>query len=160
LSTDLVAPPPPLTVRGGHSFSLRPWLLVALVIGLTASISLAEIALAVLAADVLWRRRVEGGPRLQWPLLGVIAAYTAWSVVAALASARPLESVHSVKSVVWFGATYVLLAALPDARAARRFATLLFAAAGVVAVVAIVQVTACPPSGSADWGVLPRVSRK
>jgi O-antigen ligase len=160
LSTDLATGPAPPAVRGAGAFSLRPWLLVALVIGLTASISLAEIALGLLAADVLWRRRVEGGPRLQWPLLGVIAAYAGWSVVAALASARPLESVRSVKSVVWFAAMYVLLAALPDARAARRFATLLFVAAGVVALLAIVQVTACPPSGSADWGVLSRFSRK
>jgi O-antigen ligase len=133
---------------------------VALVIGLTASISLAEIALGALAAEVLWRRFAEGGPRLRWPLLGLIAAYAGWSVVAGLASDRPFESVRSVKSVIWFAAMYVVLAALPDARAARRFATLLFAAAGVVALIAIVQVTACPPSGSGDWGVLSRLSRK
>jgi putative inorganic carbon (HCO3(-)) transporter len=147
-------------MRGGGPSPLRFWLLVVLVIGLVASISLAEIALGVLAAHVLWRRRVDGGRPLQWPMLGVIAAYAAWSVVAALAAARPLESVRSVKSVVWFGAIYVVLAALPDARAARRFATLLFVAAAVVAVAAVVQVTACPPSGTADWGVLARFSRK
>lgn len=160
MSTDLAARPGPPVVGGGRASSLRPWLLVALVIGLTASISLAEIALGVLAAEVLWRRRAEGGPPLRWPLLGVIAAYSAWSVVAALAAERPLESLRSVKSVVWFGAMYVLLAALPDARAARRFATGLFVAATVVALFAIVQVTACPPGGTAEWGPLSRLFRK
>jgi O-antigen ligase len=160
LSIDLVARPRPSAVAGGRASSLRPWLLVALVIGLTASISLAEIALGALAAEVLWRRRAEAGPPLRWPLLGVIAAYSAWSVVAALASERPLESLRSIKSAVWFGTVYVLLAALPDARAARRFATGLFIAASVVALLAIVQVTACPPAGSAEWGPLSWFFRK
>ena len=39
-----------------------------------------------LAVEVLWRRRTDGGPRLRWPLLGLITAYAAWSVVAGLAS--------------------------------------------------------------------------
>jgi O-antigen ligase len=160
LSTDLVARREPPVVRGGDGSSLRAWLLTALVIGLVASISLAEIALGLLAAHALWRRRAPGGPPLQWPLLGIVAAYAGWSVVAALGAARPLESLRSVKSVVWFGAIYVLLAALPDARSARRFATLLFVAAAVVAAAAIIQVTTCPPSGTADWGVLARFSRK
>jgi O-antigen ligase len=90
----------------------------------------------------------------------VIAAYAAWSVVAGLASARPFESTRSVKSVIWFGAMYVVLAALPDARAARRFATALFAAAAVVALFAIVQVAACPPAGTAVWAPLARLFRK
>jgi len=147
-------------MRGGDASPLRSWLLVALVIGLVASISLAEIALGALAVHALWRRRAHGGRPLQWPLLSIIAAYGAWSVVAALGAVRPLESLRSVKSVVWFGAIYVLLAALPDARSARRFATLLFVAAAVVGLAAIVQVTTCPPSGTADWGLLARFSRK
>jgi O-antigen ligase len=160
LSTDLAAPPAPPVTGGGRASPLRSWLLVALVIGLTASISLAEITLGVLAAHVLWRRRVEGGPPLRWPLLGVIAAYSAWSVVAALAAERPLESLRSVKSVVWFGTIYVLLATLPDARGARRFATLLFIAATVVALFSIVQVIGCPPAGTLEWGPLHRLFRK
>ena len=144
MSTGVAVRPGPPVRQEGRLPSLRAWLLLALVLGLTASISLAEIALGLLAAEVLWRRRTEGGPPLQWPLLGVIAAYAAWSVVSGLASARPFESVRSVKSVIWFGAMYVVLAALPDARAARRFATALFAAAAVVALFAIVQVAACP----------------
>lgn len=157
-----MSPPGPPVVRGDGASSLRSWLVVALVIGLVASISLAEIALGMLAAHALWRRRAGDTPPLQWPLLGFIAGYAAWSVVAALGAERPLESMRSVKSVVWFGAIYVVLAALPDARAARRFATLLFVAASVVALAAIVQVTTCPPSGSgaADWGPLARLFRK
>jgi len=160
LSTDVTVRPRPPAGQGRRLPWLRAGLLLALVIGLTASISLAEIALGLLAAEVLWRRRAEGGPSLQWPLLGVIAGYAAWSVVAGLASARPFESTRSVKSVIWFGAMYVVLAALPDARAARRFATALFAAAAVVALFAIVQVTACPPAGTEVWPPLARLFRK
>ncbi|HUF92982.1 MAG TPA: O-antigen ligase family protein [Candidatus Limnocylindria bacterium] len=160
MSTDVTVRPRPPAGQGRRLPWLRAGLLLALVIGLTASISLAEIALGLLAAEVLWRRRAEGGPALQWPLLGVIAGYAAWSVVAGLASARPFESTRSVKSVIWFGAMYVVLAALPDARAARRFATALFAAAAVVALFAIVQVTACPPAGTVVWPPLARLFRK
>ncbi len=160
MSTDVTVRPRPPAGQGRRLPWLRAGLLLALVIGLTASISLAEIALGLLAAEVLWRRRAEGGAALQWPLLGVIAGYAAWSVVAGLASARPFESTRSVKSVIWFGAMYVVLAALPDARAARRFATALFAAAAVVALFAIVQVTACPPAGTVVWPPLARLFRK
>ncbi len=160
MSVDLAVPPVPPVAREGRTFSLRSWLLGVLIVGLVTSISLVEIALGLLVAEVLWRRRREGGPPLRWPLLGVIAAYAAWSVVAALAADRPLESVRNLKNVMWFGTMYILLATLPDARAARRFATGLFVAATVVALFAIVQVIACPPAGTVEWGPLHRLFRK
>ena len=66
----------------------RAVLLGALVFGLALSISVSQIALGALAAWVLVARRAGRIPPLQAPLLVPIAAFAAWSLVAALASER------------------------------------------------------------------------
>jgi O-antigen ligase len=134
---------------------VRRGCLVALAIGLAASITLAELALAaLLLVTVLERRRP-----FAWPLVAPIAAFVAWTLVAALSSARPLDSLFAAKSVVWLAAFYVVLHAIDDAAAARRFALLLFGAVAVVGALSIVQVAACPPASPA-WPVLGRFFRK
>ena len=116
------------------------WVLTALALGLAASITLAEVALGVLLALVLL-----SGRRPRVPLLVPLAAFAAWTAASALASPRPLESLVEGRSVLWLAAVWVLVTALDDARATHRFATGLFIAVAAVALMAIVQVAACPP---------------
>ncbi len=119
-------------------------LLVALVLGLALSISVSQIALGALAAWLLLARRTGRIPPLQAPLLAPIAAFAGWSVVAALASERPLESLYTSKSLLNLAALFVIANALPDAATARRFATWLLIALAAAAALAVVQVAACP----------------
>jgi O-antigen ligase len=119
-------------------------LLVALILGLTLSISVSQITLAVLAVWVLVARRAGRLPPLHAPLLIPIVAFAAWSLVAAFASERPFESLYSSKSLLNFAALFVIASALPDAATARRFATWLFIALAGVGALAVVQVAACP----------------
>ena len=51
-----------------------------------------QIALGALAAWLVLARRAALVAPLRAPLLGPIVAFAGWTVVAALASARPLES--------------------------------------------------------------------
>jgi O-antigen ligase len=122
----------------------RVVLLGAFVVGLAVSISLAQIALTGLVVWVLvaWQQgRV--GP-LRWPLWLPIAAFTTWSVVAALASARPLESLVECKHLLTLGVVLVVANMLPDAAAARRLVSGLLAAVAVAAAASLVQVAGCP----------------
>ena len=132
----------------------RAWALTALAVGLAASITLSEVALGALLVLAV----VSGRPRRP-PLLGPVVAFAAWAVVSALASARPLESLGQARGVMWLATVWVLVAALDDARAAQRFATRVFVLVSVVAVLSIVQVTACPPTPP-DVPVLARFFRK
>jgi putative inorganic carbon (hco3(-)) transporter len=119
-------------------------LLVALVVGLAVSISVSQIALAALAVWVLIARRWGRLEPLRAPLLGPLAAFAAWSVVSALASARPLESLVACKSLLNFAALAVIVNALSDTTLARRFATWLVLGLAVAAAIGIVQVALCP----------------
>jgi len=80
--------------------------------------------------------------------------------VAALASARPVESLLAAKGLLTLGAFYVVLHALPDRAAARRFATGLFLAVSLVALLAIAQVGFCPAGGTVESGPLRLLFRK
>lgn len=118
---------------------MRAWALTALAIGLAASITLSEVSLGALLVLVV----VSGRPRRP-PLLTPILAFAAWGLVSALASQQPLESLGQMRGVLWLATVWVLVASLDDARAAHRFATLVFVLVSVVAVMAIVQTAACP----------------
>lgn len=132
----------------------RAVLLGALVFGLALSISVSQIALGALAAWVLVARRAGRIPPLQAPLLVPIAAFAAWSLVAALASERPLESFYESKHLLNLAALFVLVNAL-DAATARRFAIWLLLAVTGTAALAIVQVAACPgPEATAPASAL------
>ena len=123
--------------------------LVALVVGMAVSISLAQLALTALLAWVLVARRAGVLGPLRWPLLAPIVAFAVWSAVAALASEWPRESVLALKSLLTLGMVFVVANALPNAAAARRFATWLVLALAGAAVFALVQAAACPgPAGA------------
>jgi O-antigen ligase len=119
-------------------------LLAALVVGMAVSISLAQLALTVLFVWVLLARRAGVLGPLRWPLLPPIAAFAVWSAVAALVSDRPRESVLALKSLFTLGAIFVVVNALPNAAAARRFATWLVLALAGAAALGLVQVASCP----------------
>lgn len=139
---------------------MRRALLGAFTVGLAVSISLAELALAGLALALLLPTREAGArARLRWPLGAPVGAFALWTLLSALASARPLESLLASKALLVLGTFYVVLNALPDAAAARRFATVLGALVAVVALLAIAQVLACPPTPPA-WPLLGRFFRK
>lgn len=133
----------------------RGWLLLALTVGLVASISVAEISLAALAVVVLLERRRPGS----WPLAAPIAAFAGWTLLSAAFAARPLESFLAAKTLLTLLTLYVVLAALPDAASAHRFAGRLFAAMAALAAVAVVQSAACPSEPPA-LPVLNRLLRK
>jgi putative inorganic carbon (hco3(-)) transporter len=130
----------------------RTALLVALVLGLALSITLSQLALVALAAWLLIARWAGRLPALRMPLLGPLVVFVAWSVVAALASARPLESVVASKHLLNLGALLVLVNALSDAALARRFVTWLVLALTATAVIGLVQVAACPGPEVAPHG--------
>jgi O-antigen ligase len=132
----------------------RAWALTALAVGLAASITLSEVSLGALLVLV-----VASGRLRRPPLLAPIVAFAAWAVLSALASQRPLESLGQARGVLWLAALWVLVAALDDARAAHRFATSVFILVSLVAVMAIVQATACP-STPPDVPGLARFFRK
>ena len=155
-------PPPPVAAHPrndpGSSSALQARLLVAFTLGLAVSISLSELALAALTvALVLGSRETLG--RLRWPLLGPLLVFAAWTLAAALTSGRPLASLTTSKNLLVLGTFYVVLNTLPDAAAARRFATVLFALMVAVAVLAILQVWGCPATPPA-WPLLGRLLRK
>lgn len=144
------------------SDAARGWLLLALTVGLAASITLSEVTLVVLAVWLALGRRRAGAARAGWPLLGPMAAFAAWTLAAALASPRPVESLGAAKGLLTLAAFYVVLHALPDRRAAARFATGLFIAVSVVALLSVVQVGVCPPAGTvqSEWAVVRLLFRK
>jgi O-antigen ligase len=111
-------------------------------VGVGVSISLAETALALLAARWLWRL-AHGRARPGWPLVWPLAAFALTTALAAMLSARPGESLGEVQKLLLLGGIWVLRDAVPDARAARRALMLLLAVVGVVSVVGILQVTFC-----------------
>jgi len=137
-------------------------LVAALVIGMAVSISLAEIAFTVLFVWVLLARRAGVLGPLRWPLLLPIVTFAVWSAVAALVSEWPRESILALKSLLTLGMVFVVVNALPNAAAARRFATWLVLALAGAAVAALVQVAACPgpAAGEAATTLLGKFLRK
>jgi O-antigen ligase len=117
-------------------------MLVLLVAGLAASITLSQTMLVVLAGWLL-RERLRGWLTLAWPLLTPIALFAGWTVVAALLSAAPADSLRAAHSLLGLATLWVVLHAVRDAGRARWFATALFVALTVVAALSIVQVATC-----------------
>src|SRR5204863_4402029 len=118
--------PRPVTLR---RFELaRAVLLAAFVVGLAASISLAQLALTGLLLWVLLARWQGMLGALRWPLWPPIAAFAAWTLVTALVSARPLESLVESKGLLTLGTVLIVANVLPDAAAARKVASCLLVA--------------------------------
>ena len=162
LSDATGAPSAPATPAptGRWTARVRDWLLPVLTLGLAASITLSELTLAALALWLAFGPREARSPGRGWPLAGPVVAFAAWTLVAALSSPRPVESLVAENRLLTLGAFYVVRGALPDGSAARRFLTGLFVAVSVVALFAIVQVSLCPPSGSVESGSARLLLRK
>jgi O-antigen ligase len=152
LSGATEAPAAPATPSRPWIAAVRRWLLLALTLGLAASISLSELTLVVLAAWLVFGPREAGAPRAGWPLVGPLTAFAAWTLVAALAAPRLVESLTATRGLLTLGAFYVVLHACPSRRAAERFLTGLLIAVSVVAVLSIVQVGFCPAGGAVEAG--------
>jgi putative inorganic carbon (HCO3(-)) transporter len=130
-------------VRAGRSPApVRELLLWALVLGLGVSVSLAQAALALLAARWVWRL-ATGRARVEWPL---VVPFGAWVVVSAVAAARGAGSpwgLLKVKELVLIALFYVLLEALEEAWEVERWGGRLLAVAGGVGALGVLQVGAC-----------------
>ncbi len=137
---------------------LRDVLLGAFLLGSAVSISLAQIALALLAARWVWRL-ATGRARPGWPLAGPFLAFAATTLLAAALSARPLESLVEAKALLLILAFYVIRDALPDELAADRFLTALLALAAAISVLGVLQVALCPWIGPYA-PALGRIARK
>lgn len=133
-------------------------MLAAFAVGLAVSISLAEVALGILAAIVVVEHYRRGVWLPALPLVGPIVGFAAWTLVAALFSERPLQSVVSARSVVWLATVWAVFHALETRDSLSAFARVFLAALGVVALVGVVQGVACP--ATAPGGVLDLVFRK
>jgi len=124
-------------------------LLWALILGLGFSITLAEASLGALGLCWMARLREPGRWRsLSFPLIAPCLALVAATVVAALASARPLASLASCKDLLRLGAIYLVLHAVADARGAFRFLSLLTMNVGAASAFAIAQGIFCPSQPS------------
>lgn len=123
---------------------VRDTLLVLLAVGLAASISLSETVLAALALWLIATRGARGGPpAFAWPLAGPIVGFAGWTVVTALTSGRPIESLFAAKNLLILATVWIVLHGLPDEAGAHRFVTRLGWALALVSVVAIAQVATC-----------------
>ena len=120
----------------------RRVMLVLLVTGLAVSITLSQTMLIVLALWLLGAR-YRGRLELAWPLAAPIAVFAGWTVLTALLSPAPADSLRESNDLIWLAALWVVLHAVDDGRRARWFATALFVAMTVVAALSIVQVATC-----------------
>lgn len=133
---------------------IRGALLGAFVVGLGASVTLAESALVGLAGLWLWRlREAEARARvpttLAWPVLALAGA----SVLSA--GLAPAGDLLATRDVLLAGALFASADALDDTRAADRLVWLLSLIVAAAAMVGLVQVAACPDpqptEGLARW---------
>jgi O-antigen ligase len=122
----------------------RTPLLVLLVLGLVSSISLSQTTLVLLAVWLLLARRAGIVVRLRLPLAVPLVLFVGWTMIAALASDDVRDSLATCKNLMNLVGLWLVASTLEDARAARRFLAGLALALGGVAVLAIVQVGACP----------------
>jgi len=126
----------------------RHWLFAAYVLGLGTSITLSQTALVALSALWLWRRLDPTAPRPPLPLLGPVLAFTAVTVLSALASGHAGSSLIAAKGLLLVMALYVTVDALSDDLEPEWLVTGLVAVGALGALVGIVQVLSCwsPPT--------------
>jgi O-antigen ligase len=124
----------------------------AFVVGLGVSITLSETALTLLTLLWLWRLRdSEARAATRWPLWQPVLAFSAVSLVSALASEHPVTSLGACKGLLLVAALYVTADALPGPADAHRFLSALLVVVTVAAVVGLLQTVACP-GPAADYG--------
>ncbi len=141
---------------GPARVSLRGVLLGAFVAGLGLSITLAESALACLTLLWLWRLRDPAVRASQpWPLGAPVVALGAVTLISALLSGHPIQSVLAAKGFLLTAGLYITADAVRDRPTADRLLLGLTVAATVAAVVGLLQVGLCSPeamhSGRPRW---------
>lgn len=129
--------------------AIRRAAFVAFILGLGLSITLSQSALVVLAALWLWGLR---DPRVRaaarWPLWHPVLAFSATSLLSALASGHAATSLAACKGLLLVAALYVTADALPDLEAAHRFLSALLLVTAVAAAVGVLQTVICPGPGA------------
>ena len=118
-------------------------LLGAYVIGLGASITLSQLALAALTLRWLVRLARERR-RPDLPLLAPVLAFAAVSVASALVAPDPVASLVASKGLLLVLGLYVTVDALADRAEAERLLTALAIVGSVAALVGLYQVVTCP----------------
>jgi len=125
----------------------------AFVVGLGLSITLSETALALLTVLWLWRLRdPQARAAARWPLWQPVLAFSAVSLVSALAAGYPAgAALGACKGLLLVAALYVSADALSGPEAAHRFLSVLLLVVTVAAAVGLLQTVACPGT-AADYG--------
>jgi O-antigen ligase len=132
--------------------ALRRALFGAFVLGLGLSITLSETALAVLTLLWLWRLRgSEARAAARWPLWQPVLAFSAVSLVSALASGHPITALGACKGLLLVSALYVTADVLSGPADGHRFLSALLVVVTVAAVVGLLQTVTCP-GPAADYG--------
>jgi len=133
--------------------SVRGVLLGAFVAGLGVSITLAQVALALLTLHLLWGLRDPAArAAARWPLWPPVLAFGAVTILSALLSGDAAASLEASKGLLLAAALYVTADAVRDPPAAGRFLFGLTLAATVAAVAGLLQVGLCPgPEAPEAW---------
>jgi O-antigen ligase len=136
--------------------ALRRALLAAFVLGLGFSITLSETSLTLLTLMWLWRLRDPDHRRVApWPLVAPVVAFSAATILSALVSGHPGESVLASKGLLLALVLYVTADALPEAATADRLVSALAVVVAGAALMGLVQVSLCPQpepgGGLARW---------
>ena len=132
--------------------ALRRAVFGAFVLGLGLSITLSETALTLLTLLWLWRLRdPEARAAARWPLWQPVLAFSAVSLVSALASGHPVTALLACKGLLLVTALYVTVDVLSGPADGHRFLSALLVVVTVAAVVGLLQTVTCP-GPAADYG--------
>ena len=132
--------------------ALRRAVFGAFVVGLGLSITLSETALTLLTLLWLWRLRdPEARAAARWPLWQPVVAFSAVSLVSALASGHPVTALGACKGLLLVAALYVTVDVLSGPQDGHRFLSALLVVATVAAAVGVLQTVVCP-GPAADYG--------
>jgi O-antigen ligase len=123
-------------------------LFAAFVVGLGLSITLSQSALALLTLlTLVGLREPAARAAARWPLWPPVAAFSAATLLSALASGHAGDALVASKGLLLVAALYVTAAMLRDVEAADRFLAGLTVVLAVGAATGLVQVAVCPGPG-------------
>jgi O-antigen ligase len=132
--------------------ALRRAVFGAFVVGLGLSITLSETALSLLTLTWLWRLHdPKARVAMRWPLWQPVVAFSAVSLVSALASGHPITALGACKGLLLVAALYVTVDVLSGPEDGHRFLSALLVVATIAAAVGVLQTIVCP-GPAADYG--------
>jgi O-antigen ligase len=136
--------------------ALRRGAFGAFVLGLGLSITLSETALVLLTVLWFWRLRDPlARAAAPWPLWQPVLAFSAVTLVSALASGHPAAALGACKGLLLIATLYVTADTLVGPEDGLRILSALLVVVAVAAAVGILQTVACPGSapdyGSPAW---------